>query len=250
MNLVLKKKEIINLKSYLVGSQELREQLQLALASCESNEEENGILQIFFHNTLRGHDKKRLRVKEPGSSILLAAADNNTVELSSIIYEMLMSNKYKPDPHSEFTSLLNVKVSSKITTKNLGRPPKHFIEGLLKQELPRKTLRILTFGMRRRMEHIELSFQWSKWSNGKNQIEEYLDAVFCGTHEAKIDKTIKYIKNAAKEVKRFVFISQKHVSDISSCSKRSQSEFLLFYKLRLEECDTEKWTKGIENIIG
>ncbi|CAB5217553.1 unnamed protein product [Rhizophagus irregularis] len=129
MNLVLKKKEIINLKSYLVGSQELREQLQLALASCESKEEENGILQIFFHNTLRGHDKKRLRVKEPGSSILLAAADNNTVELSSIIYEMLMSNKYKPDPHSEFTSLLYVKVSSKITTKNLGRPPKHFIEG-------------------------------------------------------------------------------------------------------------------------
>ncbi|GBC40779.2 hypothetical protein GLOIN_2v1773854 [Rhizophagus irregularis DAOM 181602=DAOM 197198] len=92
-------------------------QLQLALASCESKEEENG------------HDKKRLRVKEPGSSILLAAADNNTVELSSIIYEMLMSNKYKPDPHSEFTSLLNVKVSSKITTKNLGQPPKHFIEG-------------------------------------------------------------------------------------------------------------------------
>ncbi|CAB5389591.1 unnamed protein product [Rhizophagus irregularis] len=163
MNLVLKKKEIINLKSYLVGSQELREQLQLALASCESKEEENCILQIFFHNTLRGmlsnnfikylplllfvmlrlnffcslshacgfqgHDKKRLRVKEPGSSILLAAADNNTVELSSIIYEMLMSNKYKPDPHSEFTSLLNVKVSSKITTKNLGQPPKHFIEG-------------------------------------------------------------------------------------------------------------------------
>ncbi|PKY50961.1 hypothetical protein RhiirA4_467744 [Rhizophagus irregularis] len=68
--LSLKKKEIINLKSYLVGSQELREQLQLALVSCESKEEENGILQIFFHNTLRdldehqGHDKKRLRVKD------------------------------------------------------------------------------------------------------------------------------------------------------------------------------------------
>ncbi|POG72326.1 hypothetical protein GLOIN_2v1773854 [Rhizophagus irregularis DAOM 181602=DAOM 197198] len=100
--LSLKKKEIINLKSYLVGNIHSTVQLQLALASCESKEEENG------------HDKKRLRVKEPGSSILLAAADNNTVELSSIIYEMLMSNKYKPDPHSEFTSLLNVKTAMKV----------------------------------------------------------------------------------------------------------------------------------------
>jgi hypothetical protein len=40
-------------------------------------------------------------------------------------------------------------------------------------------------------------------SNGKNQIEEYLDAVFGGIHEAKLDITVKYIKNTKKEVKRF-----------------------------------------------
>ncbi|PKY53291.1 hypothetical protein RhiirA4_425906 [Rhizophagus irregularis] len=61
----LEKEEIIKLKSYLVGSQELREQLNLALASCESKEEENGILQNFFHNILR---EKRQSTESHGSN--------------------------------------------------------------------------------------------------------------------------------------------------------------------------------------
>ncbi|CAG8740847.1 2687_t:CDS:2, partial [Funneliformis mosseae] len=48
--LSLEQEEIIKLKSYLVGSQEIREQLLLALASCKSEKEEKGVLQNLFHN--------------------------------------------------------------------------------------------------------------------------------------------------------------------------------------------------------
>lgn len=57
---------------------------------------------------------------------------------------------------------------------------------------------------------IELSFQRS---NGKNQIEEYLDAAFGGTHEAKINKMVKYVKNTAKEVKRFKALKNGQACD-------------------------------------
>ncbi|CAI2177005.1 9713_t:CDS:2, partial [Funneliformis geosporum] len=51
------------------------------------------------------------------------AADNVSLELPPMIIDMLMNREFKPDPRSELASLLNVKVRSQITTRNLEESP-------------------------------------------------------------------------------------------------------------------------------
>ncbi|PKY25128.1 hypothetical protein RhiirB3_472343 [Rhizophagus irregularis] len=48
----LEQEEIIKIKSYLVRSKEIREQLLLALASCKSEEEEKGVIWNLLHSGL------------------------------------------------------------------------------------------------------------------------------------------------------------------------------------------------------
>jgi len=48
--LSLEQEEIIKIKSYLVRSKEIREQLLLALASCKSEEEEKGVIWNLLHS--------------------------------------------------------------------------------------------------------------------------------------------------------------------------------------------------------
>ncbi|CAB4406862.1 unnamed protein product [Rhizophagus irregularis] len=49
----LEQEEIIKIKSYLVRSKEIREQLLLALASCKSEEEEKGVIWNLLHSDER-----------------------------------------------------------------------------------------------------------------------------------------------------------------------------------------------------
>ncbi|KAF9086833.1 hypothetical protein BGX27_003090 [Mortierella sp. AM989] len=57
------------------------------------------------------------------------AADGRSVNLPLIIRGMLESNKFKPDPRTAFSSLLDVKAGDQITTENLGQAPKFFGQG-------------------------------------------------------------------------------------------------------------------------
>ena len=51
--------------------------------------------------------------------------------------------------------------------------------------------------------NIDLSFN-QRDSDGKNQIENYLDRAFGGIHKAEINETTEYIKNKPKTSKKFV----------------------------------------------
>ncbi|KAG0368649.1 hypothetical protein BGZ54_001508 [Gamsiella multidivaricata] len=54
------------------------------------------------------------------------AADGKSVELPPLLLAMLESDEFKPDPRTDFSSLLSVQAGSQITTKHLGQVPNHF----------------------------------------------------------------------------------------------------------------------------
>ncbi|RIA79425.1 hypothetical protein C1645_840727 [Glomus cerebriforme] len=82
---------------------------------------------IYVEVTNTSPDSKRRHLENCWKSYI--AADKVSVKLPFIIKDMLMDKEFEPDLHSEFASLLKVRVRSKIMVKNLGQRPKHFTEG-------------------------------------------------------------------------------------------------------------------------